>query len=542
MTPQAPAPSDQTLPSQRPPLQEGAPGHEPVTAPSRTRWHEHPGFSRAMRLSVTLLEVATLAFALVAIGRYLRVALSRIAFPFDLEWMEGSVVDHVARVLEHGNVYVEPSLEFTPFIYNPVYYYVSALVAAVVGLDYWVLRAVSLSASLVSFALLFVVCRKETSSKLAGAVAAGLFAATYALSDAWFDIARVDSLAITFCLLALYCVRFGERRGALALGGACAALAFGTKQSFLPIVPLLLAYLVVFEDRRKAAWFCLTSIGLSALSLLVLHVVSDGWHFRYVFALPGGHDMGAINARDWQLETAGALIFALPFALYFLLGAAPLKLKALYGAFGVTLAVVAFYSRVHGMSHVNVNMPAHVAVALLTGIGLRPFVGAPSFAALIANVALLIQFELLRYDPKAFIPTRADRLAAEKLKDIIRRFDGEVYSPHHGFVTAQQGRGTFAHDVAVYDVERSKVTDPALRGKVRAAVEEAIAKRRFAAILLDYDSQDNLPGLHKHYRPVDLRLGRGHALRMRVGLDVRPSALYVRRGRQRSAPSDASPP
>ena len=129
----------------------------------------HPEQSSLVRVVfwvASALEVAACVVAALAIGTYLYIAVSRFSFPFDLEWMEGSVVDHVAQILAHGNVYVEPSLEFTPFIYNPVYYYVSAAVALVTGLDYTPLRAVSIAGSLLSLATIFAFCRRETSSNL----------------------------------------------------------------------------------------------------------------------------------------------------------------------------------------------------------------------------------------------------------------------------------------------------------------------------------------------------------------------------------------
>lgn len=48
------------------------------------------------------------------VGAFLYVATRRIGHPYDLEWMEGGVYEHVARVLEGRELYVAPSLDLTP--------------------------------------------------------------------------------------------------------------------------------------------------------------------------------------------------------------------------------------------------------------------------------------------------------------------------------------------------------------------------------------------------------------------------------------------
>ena len=46
-----------------------------------------------------LIEAALVCASLYYIAVYCWIALHRLAYPFDVEWMEGAAVDHVARVL-----------------------------------------------------------------------------------------------------------------------------------------------------------------------------------------------------------------------------------------------------------------------------------------------------------------------------------------------------------------------------------------------------------------------------------------------------------
>src|SRR5437867_2599 len=94
---------------------------------------------------------------------YLVIALRRMSFPFELEWMEGASIGHVDRLLHGLPLYAKPSLDFTPFIYPPLYFIVSAWVAKLTGNGFLPLRLVSFAASLACFALLYAIVRRECS-------------------------------------------------------------------------------------------------------------------------------------------------------------------------------------------------------------------------------------------------------------------------------------------------------------------------------------------------------------------------------------------
>jgi hypothetical protein len=64
---------------------------------------------------------------------YIRLALRTLNYPFPLEWMEGGTVDVVQRVIRHQPLYTQPTAEYVPYIYPPLYYWVSAQIARVIG-------------------------------------------------------------------------------------------------------------------------------------------------------------------------------------------------------------------------------------------------------------------------------------------------------------------------------------------------------------------------------------------------------------------------
>jgi hypothetical protein len=67
---------------------------------------------------------------------YILIACYRIRSPFEIEWFEGTLVDHVQRILNGESLYVAPSLKFVPCMYTPLYYFVAAVVAKLTGIGF----------------------------------------------------------------------------------------------------------------------------------------------------------------------------------------------------------------------------------------------------------------------------------------------------------------------------------------------------------------------------------------------------------------------
>ena len=115
------------------------------------------------RLAVPLfLRWAVFALALAFLALYFAIAPARIGYPFELEWMEGACVDHVRRVLAGRPLYVVPSLDFVPFVYPPLYFWVSAVAAKLIGVGFLPLRLVSFLSSLGCFAIIFPMVRRPS--------------------------------------------------------------------------------------------------------------------------------------------------------------------------------------------------------------------------------------------------------------------------------------------------------------------------------------------------------------------------------------------
>jgi hypothetical protein len=73
----------------------------------------------AERLGLVAVTVLIVLLSLGPLVTFTSVALRRLPYPYELEWMEGGIVTHVRVVLAGEPLYSAPSLDFTPFIYAP---------------------------------------------------------------------------------------------------------------------------------------------------------------------------------------------------------------------------------------------------------------------------------------------------------------------------------------------------------------------------------------------------------------------------------------
>ncbi len=453
-----------------------------------------PRRDRARTLAATLLIGAGGAYVLA----YLFVAFSRMGYPFELEWMEGGMVDHVRRVLSGLPVYAKPSIEFVSFLYPPLYYEAAAVFAFVLGPGFLPLRLLSFVSSIGVFVLLFQIVRRESGSVLAGAVAVGLFAATYDRVGGWFDIARLDSFYLMLLLGGVSVLRTSRSAWGASAAGVLLSAAFLTKQSALVIVAPLLLYCVVAELRR-APWFAGTlALGMGGVSFL-LDRSSAGWFHYYCFTLPSRHPR--IDGGPAAFFTAD-LLPALPLATALAGFYVAMRLRgrgARTRLFFPLLAAGMIGSSwsVRNMVGAEVNnlLPAFAAVALLAALGLHElrFRAQAGEAvvwrriALAAELAILAQLVFLAYDPRKHIPTPADRAAGEKLVARLKTIPGEIFAPHHGYLTRLAGKRGYAHTLAMDNLFLDD--DGPARRELEAEMRQAIADKTFAAVLLESDGR-----------------------------------------------------
>ena len=454
----------------------------------------------------------------VAAAVVLFVSVSRIGYPFELEWMESGTLQHVQRVADGRPIYVEPSLEFVPYIYTPLYYWVSGRLLWRPGDGLAPLRLLSLISALLCAALVRALARtilgpRRTARRLAD-LAPALFLLSYGLSGTWFDLARIDSFALMLALAAVWL--FARGRGApdgrlrvplLLAAGIAAAAACLAKQASLPAM-LLLALLSLLrltpEDSLRHRLpvplaFLLPMLGVG----LLLELGSGGWFSYYVIRIPMEHRIlpGFLLYRFWLMD----MLMPLPVAL----ALAAAGYWSLWRGSGegwrkrpnpenvtavalLAMLVSSWAGRAHSGGYLNVLMPAHAAMAVMAPVGYRHLErvlrGQPRPAgrrARILPLAVMLQAGLMlgvTLSAKR-VPDAGDRAAGTRLVQLIERFPGEVLVPYHPLYATAAGKTCFAHDMAVTDVLRAGL--PPVSDMLESELMLAFEERRFDAIVLD---------------------------------------------------------
>jgi 4-amino-4-deoxy-L-arabinose transferase-like glycosyltransferase len=467
------------------------------------------------------------------VALFMITALLRIRQRVELEWMEGAMVDVALRVLDGKKLYVAPTIEYVPFIYPPLYFYVSAAACALLGRGLFALRLVSLLGALGCIAFVFRFVQRETRDRSAATVAAGLYAATFAAGGAWFDLARIDSLFLCLLLAALYALRFAPERSGQIGGGVLLALSFATKQLALPIALPMLGLALWW--RRYA--FAASALLVGAALLGALDWAHDGWYTYYAIAVPSRHTL--------SFERAGELLQAdlvrvLPVAGAFALGvlcldagrralSAP-RARAFYACLLASMLAGSALARIHLGGAVNALHPAYAAIAISFGLALaalwRMDLGAPWARASVAlaSVAMLAQFCLLAYDPRAFIPSTRDDDAGARMLARVRSVSGEVLVPFHGYVSSAAGKPAYAHEMAIHDLYRSGIAWQRWK-QVDDALDRAIRGAQLGAVLVD-DAGWHAASLRAAYRCEPLGADELPSWPL-SGLRTRPTALCL---------------
>ena len=424
------------------------------------------------------MRLAAALAGIVAIGAYLFVAVSRLRYPFAVESLEGNSLVEVHRILAGQPLYPAPTAGYVPDGYTPLYFYVAAAAARVLGVSYLPLRLVSLVSSLACFAVLARLVQRQTGSIAAGIGAAGVFAATYFATGTWFDTARVDSLFLALSIGGLYAAWAMRGTGGAIAAGTLLAAAALTKQTGLAEGVVVTAVLLLGPRRRLGCVAALAEFAVFGISTLALRLTSGGWYTYYVFEQMSEHKLSASNL-DWFCKAVLTIVGLAACAA--LIGARRVPRELLAGC--AVLAVEGCVALAKSGGTINDVLPAFLAVALLAGLALGA--NSPRWVTMAASVLVLAQSVILLagFHPSQAIPTSADRAVGERLVAGMRAFGGDVAVPADPALSLLAGMAPVAHPAAASDVLRA--TDRTAIASFRRGAQEAVRTRRFSAFITD---------------------------------------------------------
>jgi hypothetical protein len=238
-----------------------------------------------MRRSLTLaVAIACAAY----IAMLVWCGIARIPYPFEVEWMEGGMLTHAARVREGHPIYGPPSTEFVPFFYTPLYAYVVAWLSKVTGaLSFALARSVTFGATLATLALVYLAVAREA-GRAYGVIAAGFYAASYRFAGTFHDLVRPDALALALAFAATYASRHAKTKRAVVLAAALFVAAFFAKQTSAVLAPFA-AILIFTRDKRLGLLFALSGTALGIAATILYDRTTQHWFWFYIFQGHQGH-------------------------------------------------------------------------------------------------------------------------------------------------------------------------------------------------------------------------------------------------------------
>lgn len=483
------------------------------------------------------IQVAAVSLSLVYVAAFIYVVCRTLWYPFPLEWMEGGTLAVTQRILDGAPLYVEPSIDYVPYIYPPLYYYAAAAAASVLGLDFLAPRLVSLVATVGCGCMIYRICVEETGDRVLAICGAGLFFAMFDVAGKWFHTARVDMLNLLFLLVAVYAARF--RSGflsALAIA-ASLGLAFWTKQSSILLAMPVLASMLAF-GRCRALVAITAFLAAIVTPAVLLHEASDGWSTYFLFDLPRSHEIDwQYLLTFWTKDLLPQIGLALCLAIAGMIATASVDraAAAIYGAVFLGLVGSAWAARLHSGSFRNVDLPAFAVLCILAPIGVARLrdmlatrlvpVTKPGAVHIATGAMLVLQLIALAYNPQAAVPSRLDTAAGERFLAYLAAADGDVLLPDLPFVQARTGKRTYGLGMAASDVLRGP--DSSGRRALRESLAEAIRARRFSAIVLNERGANIPPALHESYRFAGRIFDDRTSFFPVTGWPTRPNLVFV---------------
>ena len=417
----------------------------------RRRQH-HAGGRSVARAALALWSGVVVAFTVFLWADHLR-------FPFLLDLMEGTILQHVARAAHGLPVYPLPTPEYVPLAYNPLYYFLSAPVTWVLGLNLPALRLVAIAGMAGSGAVIYAAVRKWTASWWWGLIGLGLFATAYRVMDAYLDTAHSDSWLLCASLLGTYVIDRASTRAGRVSGVVILVLGFWFKQHGALFAAGGVAFLTFREGWRASLpyWLAAGVLGL------LLYVAAAPWPFG-----PAFHYFTWDVPRKWSTVDAGAVMRLMRFTARSYLplvvasaipmlrvwrGRTPLRIWHVQWFCGAASALLGAFDA--GSSD-NVFIPFGAFVIILGTVGLAEFVRADAGAwtQAVQSAAVAVAFVPLIYAPQTVILSPHAPAAYAEFLGVVHGLDGPVYAPDIGELAGPPLFFPGAHWVALEDMGR----------------------------------------------------------------------------------------
>jgi len=453
--------------------------------------------------NLTLVErffkVAIIIYAFVQLIVLLYLWSNHISFPLNLEAMEVYILLHVKRVLSGLPIYVAPSENFVPFVYNPLYYYISIPFVKIFGATLQSLRFVSLIGSIGIIILLFLSTKRITGSAWWGGISVGLFAASYRAMDTYIDTAHADSWLLFMILLGCYLIDLRKSQTVSLLGVLALVLSFWFKQHgalFLVGAVLYLTYRDGVANSWKY-WLVAFVFGFGLYIYYPKAVFGSYFHY-YTWEVPRRWSQIDFNTIShilaYILKNYSLLLIAGLFTFFKFIFQFRERLTIWLLMFPVAIMSGAMGS-LDPENNNNVFIPMATWFIIIGVMGLSDVLKNQKVPKIVVAIYVVVSlsFGMLYYNPASAIVPKEAEIEYQDLITFLSELDGTVYAPWIGD-TLQSGYwfSPPIHWVPIYDLIRAPGVSVYDHPMSRQLLNSLISPSGTAYILTNYPLEDDI--------------------------------------------------
>ena len=124
--------------------------------------------------------VVLIAVAFIALFFY--TSLPRLRYPYDLDFIEDSMLMQSLRIADGQSVYLPPNADFNPHVYMPLFFWLGAILFKIGGPSLVLLRLISFGATLATTILIYWIALRERGLRWIAIACAGLFLGGYRIN------------------------------------------------------------------------------------------------------------------------------------------------------------------------------------------------------------------------------------------------------------------------------------------------------------------------------------------------------------------------
>lgn len=435
-------------------------------------------------LGVSLVTVALLYLFVIGL-----LFANHADFPLNLNLMEGTVLQHVQRAVHGKEIYPEPTAEFVPFAYNPLYYYLSVPFVWFLGETLFTLRIVAIIGT---FGILFtcgLILYRETKSLWWSLTGVGLIAASYRIMDAYLDTAHSDTWMIFCALLGTYLIGLGRNQRVDLIGVSILVASFWFKQHGALFALGGLVYLLYQNGLKKTLLFIFWVIIIGPGIYLLFGTTLFGSNFHYfTFEVPSRWselNLETITRFIRYLIQFYPILTMLCITGLLLQGLRDLRTVDIWYFQYASALLSGFMGALDPGSADNVFIPMTVFTILAGTLSLYELsnIIIPRYKLRIVCGCLVFSYGLVVFNPYSLIVSKDAAQTYRDLLVVLKGLDGTVYAPTVGQLQSEYTLYPAAHWVALEDMVRGPGKDTRNHPLVMKTLEPIFHTKRTAYIL-----------------------------------------------------------